>query len=147
MEDKFTWKGQIKFVGSSAQFNELSEMLDKYPVEFEIPEWDRIPDHLAGCFPFPLEILVSKDQIKKLTEGMPKIKIKYLRDIRGGIRTAHLHLDEQLVLLDRKRFKMMVGNVAEELAEMRVDRMSDYIDVMQVVGDIGRFSDPTPEPA
>jgi hypothetical protein len=31
MEDKFTWKGQLTFVGSSAQFNELSDVLEKYP--------------------------------------------------------------------------------------------------------------------
>lgn len=147
MEDKFTWKGQLTFVGSSAQFNELSAVLEKYPVEFEIPEWARIPDHLAGCFPMPIDLLMNKDQIKKLVDGMPKIKIRYLRDIRGGIRTAHLHLDNQVVLLDRERFKEMVKQVAVELAEMRVDRMSDYIDVMRAVGNIGRFSDPTPEPA
>ena len=147
MEDKFTWKGQLKFIGSSAQFNELSAVLEKYPVEFEIPEWAGIPDHLAGCFPIPIDLLMSKDQTKKLTDGMHRIKIKYLRDIRGGIRTAHIHLNDQVVLLDRERFKAMVKSVAVELAEMRVDRMSDYIDVMRAVGNIGRFSDPTPEPA
>ncbi len=43
------------------------------------------------------------------------------------------------MLLDRERFKAMVKNVAEELAEMRVDRMADYVDVMRVVGNNEHF--------
>ncbi len=147
MEDKFTWKGELKFFGSAAQFNQLSEMLEKLPVEVGIPEWQRIPNHLAGCFPFPVDSLLRKDQLKKIIEGMPEIQIKYIRDIRGGMRTAHLHLADRVVLLDRERFKVMVKNVAEELAEMRVDRMADYVDVMRAVGNIGRFDDPTPQPS
>lgn len=146
MSDTLTWKAEIKFSGSVEQFNQFAEMLEKAKVEVNIPEWHKIPQHLAGCFPFPIDNILSRDQLKKITDKQPVVQIKYIRDIRGGIRSAHLHLDDQIVLLDRDRFKDMVKNVAERLATMRVERLDDYLEVMKVVNDIGRFG-PTPEPA
>lgn len=139
MSDKLTWKAEIKFRGTVKEFNQFAEMLEKAPVEVNIPEWIKIPQHLAGCFPFPVESILTRDQIKKITADMQVVQLKYVRDIRGGIRSPHLHIEDQIVLLDRDRFKIMVKNVAEQLAEMRVDRMDDYIDVMKVVNEIGRM--------
>jgi len=139
MEDKLTWKAEITFKGTADEFNKFSAAMDKFNVDFTIPDWIKIPNHLAGCFPFPVDTILIKEHVKKITDGMKEIQINYIRDIRGGIRTPHIHLGDRIVLLNRNRFKLMVKNIAEELAEMRVDRMSDYIDVMKPVGDIGRF--------
>lgn len=146
MGDTLTWKAEIKFAGTVEQFNKFAEMLENAKVEVTIPEWSKIPNHLAGCSPFPIDNILSRDQLKKVIDKQPIVQVKYIRDIRGGIRTPHLHLEDQVVLLDRDRFKDMVKNVAERLAVMRVERMDDYLDVMKVINDMGRFG-PTPEPA
>jgi hypothetical protein len=146
MGDTLKWKAEVQFTGTVEQFNQFAEMLEKARVEVTIPEWHGIPHHLAGCFPFPIDNILTREQLKKIIDKQVTAQIKYIRDIRGGIRTPHLHLDEQIVMLDRERFKDMVKNVAERLAVMRVERLDDYLDVMKVVNDIGRF-DPTPQPA
>ncbi len=139
MADTMTWKAEIKFSGTVDQFNKFAEMLENARVEVKIPEWDKIPNHLAGCSPFPIDNILSRDQLKKIIDKQPTVQIKYIRDIKGGIRTPHLHLKDQVVLLDQDKFTDMVKNVAERLAVMRVERLDDYLDVMKTVNDIGRF--------
>jgi hypothetical protein len=134
MQDKFVWKATIKFGGSAEEFNHLAEALENLPVEIEISEWVDIPHHLAGCQPLPLDVLLSEARIKKLTEGLPRMQIKFITDIAGGIRTPHLHLRDEVVLLDRAKFKTFVGQIAQELAERRAETVKDYIDVMDPVG-------------
>ena len=146
MGDTLTWKAEIKFTGTVAQFNRFAEMLEKEHVEARIPEWDKIPHHLAGCFPIPVDNILTRDQFKKIIDKKPVVAIKYIRDICGGIRTPHLHVGDQIVLLDRERFRDMVKVVAEKLSVMRMERFDDYVDVMKVINDVGRF-DPSPEPA
>lgn len=145
MADKLTWKAEVKFTGTVEEFNQFAEMLEKAKVEVAIPEWSKIPKHLAGCFPFPIDNILTREQIKKVIDKQVVAQIKYIRDIRGGIRTPHMHLDNQVILLEQERFKDMVKNVAERLAVMRVERFDDYLDVMTVINDIGR-QDPTPQP-
>jgi hypothetical protein len=60
--------------------------------------------------------------------------------------TARIHVGDRVLLLDRERFALMMKNVAQKLAGMRVERMSGYVDVMGRVVDLRRF-DPIPEPA
>jgi hypothetical protein len=75
--------------------------------------------------------------LAEITNGMPRFQLKALpQDICGGIRTAHIHLGDEVVLLDRERFRTYVGHVAQGLAERRVERMGDYINVMRAVGDL-----------
>ncbi len=145
MADKMTWKAEVKFTGTVEEFNRFAEMLEKTQVEVAIPEWVKIPKHLAGCFPFPVDAILSRDQIKKVTDKQIPTQIKFIRDIRGGIRTPHMHLGDQVIFLDQERFRDMAKNVAERLAVMRVERFDDYLDVMTVINDIGRL-DPTPQP-
>jgi len=59
--------------------------------------------------------LLSKEMLNRLTKDMPKIKI--IKDIDGGMRNAHLHVGNEVVLLDRARFKELVGQVAAEMAK------------------------------
>lgn len=136
MEDIFEWKAEIKFKGSAADFAGLAESIAKLPIKIHIPEWELRPGHLAGCMPVPVDVLLGEEFLKKLTEGMPQLQIKYIRDIYGGIRTPHLHLKDNIVLLDRARFKTVVAQVAHELAARRVERIDDYVGVMNKVGQL-----------
>ena len=134
MEEKFTWKAEIRFEGTAEMFTKVAQALERLPVEIEIPEWKFRPPHLAGCMPLPLLRLIPEDRLNKIVEGMPVINIKYVKGIDGGIRTPHLHLGDDIVLLDRARFAQYVGEVASTLGAMRAEALEDYVDVMNQVG-------------
>jgi len=69
--------------------------------------------------PFPgikgVTKLLSRELLDKIAKDMPRFKI--IKNIDGGIRNAHLHVANEVVLLDRARFKEVVGQVAGELAK------------------------------
>jgi hypothetical protein len=142
MGDMFEWKAEIKFQGTAADFAQLAEAIVELPIEIYIPEWVCRPHHWAGCMPIPIDVLLGLEHLEKITDGMPRVQIKYIRDIYGGIRTPHLHLKDEVVLLDRARFKTLVAQVAYELAARRVERIDDYVGVMSNVGPLA--DDPIP---
>ncbi len=77
---------------------------------------DTIPlPEKSPCGFIPVTKILSKELIDKIAKEMPRTKI--IKNIDGGIRTPHLHIENELVLLDRARFKELVGQVAMELAK------------------------------
>jgi hypothetical protein len=134
MDERFIWKAEIEFEGTAEEFNQLTESLGALPVAIQIPEWVRLPRHLAGCMPVALDVLLGDKILKELADGMPRLKMSFITDIPGGIRTPHFHWEGDVVLLDRERFKTLVAQVAHELAAGRVEAMADYIEVMDPVG-------------
>lgn len=69
--------------------------------------------------PFPgikgVTKLLSRELLDKIAKDMPRFKI--IKNIDGGIRNPHLHVENEVVLLDKARFKEVVGQVAMELAK------------------------------
>jgi hypothetical protein len=49
------------------------------------------------------------------------------------MRMAHVHIGDEIVLLDRARFKTLVSTIAFELGGRRAEAIDDYIDVMDPV--------------
>ena len=143
MDKPFTWKGELSFSGTEKDFARLAAILDSYPVRVEIPEW-RIIDtgHLAGCNRISVDTLLEAKRLDEIIAEQPRFKPTFIKDIRGGIRSPHLHLGDEVVLLNRDRFKMMVGSVATALAEARVDKYYDYINVVGRVNELA--DDPVP---
>lgn len=133
MEDVFEWKGEIKFKGTAAEFNRLgdslTDLLKTGHVTIDFPEWLRRPRPLPGLWPVLADVVLGGEMLKSITEGMPRVQINYIRDIRGGIRTPHLHVGDDVVLLDRARFKTVVAEIARDLAARRAEAMEDYVDV------------------
>jgi len=141
MKEAFVWKANVTFKGTAEQFNRMIHMLEEFPVEAEIPEWEGIHPHLPGCERFPYRALVSDEMMNTIVADMPRYEMVFLQqDIAGGIRTPHLHLGNEVVFLDRARFKTFVGHVAQGLAERRVEAGGDYIQVMRPVGDLAAMS-------
>jgi hypothetical protein len=140
MNDQFEWKAEITFKGTAEEFNEMSaslgEVLKAKYVAVSIPgvKW---PDTSGGRFPFPRPFpdeFSERMNRAKITDGMPEVSIKYLKDICGGIRTPHYHVGDKVVLLDRARFKVLVGELARELAISHVDLTEDHVEVMNHIG-------------
>jgi hypothetical protein len=136
MENEFEWKAEIQFKGTADEFNQLMQSVEKLHVVIDIPEWILRPHHLAGCMPVPIDVLLGEERVAQIIKDMPRMRLNYIRDIRGGIRTPHLHLGNDVVLLDRARFKTVVGQVAQELATRRVEQIADYAQVMAQVGQL-----------
>jgi hypothetical protein len=134
MDEKFQWQANITFTGYAKEFNKLTELLEKYRVTVEIPEYRG--GVAVGGMRVPVKKLISEERLNALTKDMPVIDIRFIRDIRGGIRTPHLHLDDKVVLLDKERFIEFAGEVAQHLAEIRAARIEDYVEVMQPIGEI-----------
>jgi hypothetical protein len=150
MDSKFTWKAEIEFNGTPEQFNALTDALDKLNITIVPPALSRMP-HLSGLPPWPrwpglppwpwphlpgllpisiAEQVGAKYAEARLKDARPAIQLRFLKDIRGGIRDAHLHLGEEIIFLDRAAFKAYVGEVAQALAQQRVDLGGDYIETM-----------------
>ena len=127
MDDKITLRTEIEFRGSVAEFEKVAATLAELPIGIRV-EWP--PDHTAGCWPIGPEEILSQKILGKLTDNMPRVKI--VRGIKGGIRDPHLHVKDELVLLDRARFKEAVGQVAMELG----GRLAERLEYVETVGAI-----------
>lgn len=104
--------------------------LPELPVEgLMIGTWPT-PEHPAGGLmidtvplperpPFPgvkpATRLLSSEMLAKIAKDMPRVKL--IKNIYGGIRNPHLHINNEVVLLDSARFKEFVGQVATELGK------------------------------
>lgn len=133
MKERFKWKAEIVFEGTADQFNELAEGLAKFPVDIRVAEWAGRPRHFAGCMPLPIEKLLNKERLAGLTADKPQMQLKFIRDIAGGIRTAHVHLGDRVVLLEQESFREFMGQVAQELGERRALIVDDYVEAMSPI--------------
>jgi len=131
MDDKLTFRTEIEFKGTFAEFEKVAAVLVELPIRIrcEFP-----PDKTAGCWPIaPMELL-SKRFIDKITDKMPRLKV--LKGLCGGIRDPHLHFVEDIVMIDRVRFKELVGNVAHEMAGNLAAR-GEYTEVLNAIRGLG----------
>lgn len=148
MGEHFEWKAEIAFRGTAEEFARFTGSLQKLTeagtVSFHIPEEGFKPIPFPGFWPIEPEILLGKTKLAKLLQGRPRLKIELIRDIRGGIRTPHLHLADEIVLLDRATFKTVVSEAAAGLAARRLEQATDYVQVM--VGINALASSPVPQP-
>jgi hypothetical protein len=114
------FRTEIEFRGTMEEFQEVSAKLAELPIKLrvELPS-----DHTKGCWPFPIEGILSKRVMEKVIDDMPRYNL--VKDIYGGIRIAHLHIGDDLVLLDRERFQNFVGQLAMEIGQ-RIAAKADY---------------------
>lgn len=139
MEKPFKWKGELTFNGTAKEFAKLAAILDSHPVQAQIPEWRVIQrGHLAGCNRIAVDTLLRAKHLEEIVADQPRFKATFIKDIKGGIRSPHLHLGNEIVLLNKERFKLMAGEVASALATSRVEKYSDYI---SVIGSVNALAD------
>jgi len=140
MDEVFEWKAEIAFKGTAEQYAKFAEQMEAVAkqdyVSIQIPEWWPWPRPFPGFWPIDPWIALGRERLDKLIEGSPAIQIRYIRDIRGGIRRAHLHMGNQIVLLERAAFKEIVTEVAAKLAAERVDALGDYVEVMAGINEL-----------
>lgn len=137
MSDRVIWKAEVEFEGTPEQLEKLAEALKPLPVTIHIPEWQNRPKHLAGCYPFPIDKIILKEQVEKWAAGRTRLPAVSIKDIIGGIRTPHMHIGDGVILIDKEQFRDLAGSVARELAVRRAAKIDDYIGVMDAVNRLG----------
>jgi len=108
---KITFRTEIEFIGSVAEFDKLTTVLVDQPIRIRA-EWPK--DHTAGCWPIEPQKLISESLIEKFTIDTPRFKL--MKPIPGGIRDPHLHIKDEIFLLGRDQFKELISQVSMKLA-------------------------------
>jgi len=116
-EPDITYTAELQFKGSISEFEDVLSKLSELPANgIKIGTWPT-PDHPAGGLMIdtvplpeqpnpgilPIARLLSKELLDKLLGGQSRFKL--ITDIHGGIRNAHIHLGNEIVLLDRQTFR------------------------------------------
>ncbi len=78
----------------------------------------------------PVARLLGGELRDKVIEGMPRVKI--INGIDGGIRNPHLHIKDEVVLLNRARFKEVVSQIAGELAG-KLTESADFAETARAI--------------
>jgi hypothetical protein len=68
-----------------------------------------------------------------MTEGAPRMKFAAIKGINGGIRTPHLHLGNEIIMVEKERFKAILGEVARNVTEHRVGAEEDYFSAIKPI--------------
>jgi hypothetical protein len=141
MPDEITFRTEIEFVGSADEFGKVVASLKGLPIRLR-SEWP--PDHLAGCWPLPPFEIIGDDILEKIIKGKPRLGPGIINGIRGGIRDPHLHVGDEVVMIDRKAFKEVVGRVAMELAG-KLSEKGEYVETLNAVRTLSIDTVPMPE--
>ncbi len=143
MTKKISFNAQIEFSGNAEQFEQICEAISKLPVRVSpnqggfggshaMPD-DDVPD---GIWTIPPSVLLEKQAMERLTKGMNKINIS--SKVTGGVQQPHLHIDDQIVMLNRSQFHEFVGLTAQKLAERLPEKLS-YNQTVQKINEMSNF--------
>jgi hypothetical protein len=132
------WKAEVSFEGSVEQFQAFKADIEKHDIEIDLGDirvldeaWERFPYHPAGYIPaFVRDFFPKADQIDKYTQGAIRMKFAAIKDIQGGIRTPHLHLGSEVVLMDKENFKAILSDVARNVIDHQIETEEDYFSVI-----------------
>lgn len=106
------FKTEVIFKGSIAKFQTFAEDLAKLRGKLEFERIWRIWKK-AGSMPVPMEVILRRDELKDLVQAEKRFKL--IKDIQGGIRNAHFHIDDEIVLFDEAAFEKFTEKVAERM--------------------------------
>lgn len=126
------WKAEVTFEGTVDEFNSFKAMLVKHPVAIAVADFGKFIDVTgSGYAQFDYRIAFKAGQLESMIEGAPRLDFKRIRGFAGGIRTPHLHLGDEVVLVDKERFKNILGEVARNIFEQRVDAADDFCEMIK----------------
>ncbi len=123
------WKGEVTFEGTPEQFNSFITALASHSVAVSISE---IAGHLGvnAGYMRPIEIgaVIPKGMMDKAIKESVHVQ---LSGINGGIRSPHLHVGQEALLVSKEQFKTLLGDVARQVAENRVEAESDFYNMIK----------------
>jgi hypothetical protein len=130
-QTSFKWKAEVSFEGTLEEFDKFKLSLSEHPIEIEMSEFSAHLDRSnAGYMRVNWGVVFPGERLDQMLEGMPRMKFERIRGFAGGIRTPHLHLGDEVVMVEKDRFKTMLGEVAKNIFELRVDTEDDFCDMI-----------------
>lgn len=133
MEGPIVFETTLRLKGDLGEIEELThKVFGEMAAEMEYVDFI-YPRPFPGGWPILIQELFDRRKLASLVEGMPHLKI--IEGIDGGMRNPHLHMDDQIVLLDRGRFREVVGHVAMALAT----KFAEEAEYPEVVGAMHNF--------
>jgi hypothetical protein len=124
------WKGQVEFEGTPEDFDKFAVALSQTGVHVSVDRGSTIDNLTKRGYVAP----VRWDMIgvaKQLNESNSlRMTSRAIGDIAGGIRTPHLHVGDDIVLVDRDHFKSLLGQVARDIFEQRVTNKQDFEEIV-----------------
>ncbi len=134
MPDTIKWKGEVTFEGSPEQLKALLEGFAAAKAKINIPEWAGRIRHLAGCSPLPIKDFLKQEHLDRLIKGARMVNVGPLVPIPGGIRVPHIHVGDQIALVNQEQFRQYAGELAKAMADRRVSAIDDYTEAMMPIG-------------
>jgi hypothetical protein len=127
-----TWKAEVSFEGNIDEFKEFKTALDKYRVQASIPGLKGLATGSGYAkFEYAVSFKQNPAQFEKFVAGEPRVQLAQIGGISGGMRNPHLHLGDEVVIVDKARFKALLGEVAKAVAERKVESEDDYYEMIK----------------
>lgn len=124
------WKGMVEFEGTPEEFEIFTGALAQTGVNVSIDRESIFTELIKRGYVAPVR-WDAVDVMKQLNEtNSLRMASPAISDIPGGIRTPHLHLGDDIVLVDRNQFKSLLGQVARDVFEQRVTSMQDFNEII-----------------
>jgi hypothetical protein len=124
------WKGEVTFEGTPEQFKSFIEVLSSHSVAINISE---LAGHLGrnAGYVKPIEIgaVIAERMMNRISKEAVRMPMPGI--IAGGIRSPHLHVGQEVLLVSKEQFKTFLGDVARQIAENRVETESDFYDMIK----------------
>lgn len=136
MNTTLKWKGEVTFEGTIDQFNSFRESLETQSVHVGIPELQSnifTKIHPAGYITPAISAILSAGRLAKIAEKATRFQFKGIDGIAGGIRSPHLHIGEEVILIDKEVFKNILSEAASNIAQRRVDAEDDYCNMIKSI--------------
>ncbi len=124
------WKGTVEFEGTPADFEKFSVVLAQEGVRVSVDTESIFAELTKRGYVAPVR-WETIDVMNQLNESNSlRMTSAAIRDIAGGIRTPHLHVGDDIVLVDRNQFKSLLGQVARDVFEQRVTSKQDFNEII-----------------
>ena len=131
-DKKIKWKGEVTFEGTLDEFAAFRTAIEKQPVALAISEAIFYPGSKAGYYWLADQLTaLHEGNLAQMLQGAPRIQFANIKGIAGGIRTPHLHLGDEVVLVDKERFKTILGDAARNIFAQRVETQDDFYDMIK----------------
>lgn len=130
MVEQIKWKAEVSFKGSEKEFNSFVEAMNMHKLEVKIEKWPW-PFPFPGMPVYQSMTKINNEVMAELLDGTPEMKIKYIDDIRGGIRTPHIHMGNKIHLLNREKFAQYMGELGRVMTSSIGDKATDHVVAME----------------
>ena len=131
----FTWKAEVAFRGTAKEFGMMAEHLNQLPVTVHIPDWP-FPLPFPGLIRIPFEHLEEIGLLEEVRAGATTIPVIAIQGIDGGIRAAHIHMDNSILFLEQDVYAKVMEETVNFLVRDVTAKAIDHVEMAGVMRDL-----------